>query len=201
LWIVGKNGLPANDLKQLIAWLKANSDKASAGIIGVGAASHICLTYFQNATGTRFQFVPYRGAAPVMQDLLGGTIDLACLEVAQTTPNYRAGLIKAFAVLAEKRFPGALDVPTTDEAGVPGLHFPFWYALWAPKGTPKPIVARLNAAVVTAFADPAVQKRFDDAGMTIAPRSLQTPEALYAMLKAEIEKWWPIIKAAGVKVN
>ena len=102
-------------------------------------------------------------------------------------------------MLAEKRFPGAPDVPTTDEAGVPGLHFPFWYALWAPKGTPKPIVAKLNAAVVAAFDDPAVQKRFSDAGMAIAPRELQTPEALYAMLKAEIDKWWPMIRAAGVK--
>ncbi len=201
LWILGKNALPAKDLKELIAWLKANPDKASVATVGPGSASHLCMVYFQNGTGTRFQYVPYRGAAPIMQDLIGGQVDLSCLEAGQTLGNYRGGKFRVFAVMGKKRFTPAPDVPTVDEAGTPGLHFPFWHGMWAPKGTPKPVIAKLNAAVVAAFADPAAQKRFSEVGMEIPPREQQTPEALYAHHKAEIEKWWPIIKAAGIKVN
>jgi len=199
LWIIAKKDLPAKDVKELIAWLKTNPDKALAGTIGSGSGAHMCLVYFQNQTGTRIQFVPYRGAAPAMQDLLAGQIDLFCPEAGQTLPQYRAGSIKALAVLTEQRWFAAPEVPTIDEAGVPGLHFPFWHGLWAPKSTPKDIVVKLNAAVVDALADPAVQQRFKDLGHEIAPRAQQTPGALAAYHKAEIEKWWPIIKAANIK--
>ena len=198
LWIIARKDLPAKDLRELIAWLKANPGKASAATIGPGSGAHMCLVYFQNMTGTRFQFVPYRGAAPAMQD---GQIDLFCPEAGQTLSQYRAGSIKAYAVLTQKRWFAAPDVPMIDEAGVPGLHFPFWHGLWAPKGTPKDIVATLNAAVVDALADPAVRQRLTELGHEIAPREQQSPAALAAYHKAEIEKWWPIIKAANIKAE
>jgi tripartite-type tricarboxylate transporter receptor subunit TctC len=161
----------------------------------------MCLVYFQNMTGTKFPLAPYRGAAPLMQDMLAGQIDLSCPEAGQTLPQYRAGNIKAYAVLTEKRWFAAPDVPTIDEAGVPGLHFPFWHAIWAPKGTPKDVIARLNAAVVETLADPGVRQRFNELGHEIAPREQQSPAALAAYHKAEIEKWWPIIKAANIKLE
>jgi tripartite-type tricarboxylate transporter receptor subunit TctC len=201
LMIVGKKALAAKDLKELIAWLKANPGKASAATIGPGSGAHMCLVYFQNMTGTSFQFVPYRGAAPAMQDLLAGQIDLFCPEAGQTLSQYRAGSIKAYSVLTQKRWFAAPDVPTIDEAGVPGLHFPFWHGLWAPKGTPKDVIATLNGAVVDALADPAVRQRLTDLGHEIAPREQQSPAALAAYHKAEIEKWWPIIKAANIKLQ
>jgi tripartite-type tricarboxylate transporter receptor subunit TctC len=201
LWIVGKKDLPATNLRELIAWLKANPDKASAATVGAGSAAHMCLIYFQNNTGTRFTYVPYRGGAPAQQDLVAGQVDLSCLEASQTLGHYRGGRIRVFAVMDKNRFAPAPDVPTVDEAGAPGLHFPFWHGLWAPKGTPKDIVAKVNAAVVEAFADPAVRKRFADLGMEIPAREQLTPQALYAHHKAEIEKWWPIIKAANIKVE
>jgi len=201
LWIIGRNNLPAKDLKELIAWLKANPDKASAATTGLGSGIHMCLVYFQNMTGTKFPLAPYRGAAPLMQDLLAGQIDLSCPEAGQTLPQYRAGGIKAYAVLTEKRWFAAPDVPTIDEAGVPGLHFPFWHGLWAPKGTPKDVIARLNVAAVEALADAGVRQRFNELGHEIVPREQQTPEALAAYHKAEIDKWWPIIKAANIKLE
>jgi len=199
LWIVGRSSLPAKDVRELIAWLKANPDKASAATTGLGSGIHMCLVYFQNMTGTKFPLAPYRGAAPLMQDMLAGQIDLSCPEAGQTLPQYRAGNIKAYAVLTEKRWFAAPDVPTIDEAGVPGLHFPFWHAIWAPKGTPKDVIARLNAAVVETLADPGVRQRFNELGHEIAPREQQSPAALAAYHKAEIDKWWPIIKAANIK--
>ena len=201
LWIVGRSGLPAKDLRELIAWLKANPDKASAATTGLGSGIHMCLVYFQNMTGTKFPLAPYRGAAPLMQDMLAGQIDLSCPEAGQTLPQYRAGSIKAYAVLTEKRWFAAPDVPTIDEAGVPGLHFPFWHAIWAPKGTPKDVIARLNAAVVETLADAGVRQRFNELGHEIAPREQQSPAALGAYHKAEIDKWWPIIKAANIKLE
>jgi tripartite-type tricarboxylate transporter receptor subunit TctC len=159
------------------------------------------MVYFQDATGTRFQYVPYHGAAPVMQDLIAGQVDLSCLEAGQTLANYRAGKFRVFAVMAKQRFFPAPDVPTVDEAGTPGLHFPFWHGMWAPKGTPKPVIARLNAAVAAAFTDPATQRRFRDVGMELPSREQQTPEALYAHHKAEIDKWWPIIRTANIKAE
>ena len=201
LWIVGRSGLPGKDLRELIAWLKANPDKASAATTGLGSGIHMCLVYFQNMTGTKFPLAPYRGAAPLMQDMLAGQIDLSCPEAGQTLPQYRAGHIKAYAVLTEKRWFAAPDVPTIDEAGVPGLHFPFWHAIWAPKGTPKDVIAKLNAAVVETLADPGVRQRFNELGHEIAPREQQSPAALAAYHKAEIDKWWPIIKAANIKLE
>lgn len=201
LWIIGRSNLPAKDLRELIAWLKANPDKASAATTGLGSGIHMCLVYFQNMTGTKFPLAPYRGAAPLMQDMLAGQIDLSCPEAGQTLPQYRAGSIKAYAVLTEKRWFAAPDVPTIDEAGVPGLHFPFWHAIWAPKGTPKDVIAKLNAAVVETLADPGVRQRFNELGHEIAPREQQSPAALAAYHKAEIEMWWPIIKAANIKLE
>jgi tripartite-type tricarboxylate transporter receptor subunit TctC len=201
LWIIARKDLPAKDLRELIAWLKANPGKASAATIGPGSGAHMCLVYFQNMTGTSFQFVPYRGAAPAMQDLLAGQIDLFCPEAGQTLSQYRAGSIKAYAVLTQKRWFAAPEVPMIDEAGVPGLHMPFWHGLWAPKGTPKDVIATLNGAVVDALADPTVRQRLTELGHEIVPREQQSPAALAAYHKAEIEKWWPIIKAANIKLR
>jgi tripartite-type tricarboxylate transporter receptor subunit TctC len=199
LWIVGKPELPANNLKDVVAYLKANPGKATLGTVGVGSAAHVCLIDLLNKTGTTAQFVPYRGGAPALQDIVGGQIDLACLEASQTLAVFRAGKIKVFGVAAAKRWPGAPEVPTLAEAGVPGVDIAFWHGLWAPKGTPKPIIDKLNAAVVEAFADPAVQKRFTDIGHVLPTREQQNPQALFAHHKAEIDKWWPIIRAAGIK--
>jgi tripartite-type tricarboxylate transporter receptor subunit TctC len=201
LWIIGRGDLPAKDLKELIAWLKANSATASAGTIGVGSGTHLCLLDLQNKTGTRFQLVPYRGMAPALQDLLAGQIALTCPEAGQTLALYRSGKIKAYAVMDKTRWFAAPEVPTTDEAGVPGLHMTFWYGLWAPAGTPRDIVAKVNAAVVDTFDDPTVRQRLTEQGHDILPREQLTPEALGAHHKAEIEKWWPMIKAAGIKLQ
>jgi tripartite-type tricarboxylate transporter receptor subunit TctC len=199
--IVAKNAVPASDLKSFIAWLKANPDKASEGTAGAGSPQHVSGVFFQKATGTRFQFVPYRGAAPAMQDLLAGHIDMIIDDPTNSLPQVRAGRIKAFAVTAKARLAAAPDIPTVDEAGLPGFYFSRWHALWAPKGTPKEAIAKLNAAVVTALADPAVRARLADLGQDIYPREQQTPEALATLHRAEIEKWWPIIRAAGIKME
>jgi tripartite-type tricarboxylate transporter receptor subunit TctC len=201
LWIIGRSDLPAKDMKELIAWLKANPGKATAGTIGAGSGTQLCFIDFQNNTGTKFQLVPYRGAAPIMQDLLAGQIDLTCPEAGQTLALYRSGKIRAFAVMGTTRWFAAPEVPTTEEAGAPGLHMTFWYGLWAPARTPKDVVAKVNAAVVDTFADPAIRARLTEQGHDILPREKLTPEALGAHHKAEIEKWWPIIKAAGIKLQ
>ncbi len=201
LWIVGRKGLPANNLQELVAWLKANPDKATAGSIGIGSAAQMCIIDFQNKTGTKFQIVPYPGGSPALSDLLGGQIDFICPEASQTLPYVQSGEIKAFGVAAMKRWFAAPDVPTIDEAGVPGINIAFWHGLWAPKGTPKDVIAKLNAAVIDAFADPTVQKRFTDLGYDFPGRDQLTPEALAAYHKAELGKWWPIMKAAGIKIK
>jgi tripartite-type tricarboxylate transporter receptor subunit TctC len=200
-WIVGKNALPAKDLSELIAWLKANPGKASAGTTGAAGGSHLCGLNLQNITGTRFQLVPYRGGAPALQDLLGGQIDFMCDLAANSLPQVRGGNLKAFAVMAKTRWFAAPNVPTADEAGVPGVYVSTWHGFWLPKGTPKDIVAKLNAAAVGAMADPAVRQRIADQGMEIPPREQQTPEALGVHHRAEIEKWWPIIKAERSKAQ
>ena len=196
--IVARNGLPANDLAGFIAWLKANPGKALAGTPGVGSSSQVHGALFQNLTGTRFQHVPYRGAAPAMQDLVAGQIDMIIETPVTSLPQVHAGRIKAFAVTARRRLAAAPDIPTVDEAGLPGFYTSAWYALWVPKGTPKTIIGRLNAAVVDALADPAVRTRLTDLGQEAAPPEQQTSEALRAFHKTEIEKWWPIIKAANI---
>jgi tripartite-type tricarboxylate transporter receptor subunit TctC len=196
-WVISRKTLPANDVKELIAWLKAN--KATSGSVGVGGPTDLSALSFQKQTGTQFQFVPYRGGAPLIQDMLAGQIDIAFGQAANYLAQVRQGQLKAYAVLAKQRWWAAPDVPTMDEAGVPGLHASFWHGLWAPKGTPKEIVARLDAAIVETLADPVVVQRLKDIGQDIWPRDKQTPEALAAQQKAEIEVWWPIIKANNIK--
>jgi tripartite-type tricarboxylate transporter receptor subunit TctC len=201
LWIVARAGFPTNTLSELVVWLKANPGKASAALPAPGSGGHVALIHFQNTTGTRFQLVPYRGGAPAMQDLVAGHVDLMCGEASQMLSYVRAGQMKAFAILAKSRWVGAPDIPTIDEAAVPGLHISFWHGLWMPKGTPKDIIGKISAAVVDTLADPAVRKRFADLGQDIPAPGQQTPEALRAFHKAEIEKWWPIIQAANIKPN
>jgi len=200
--IVAKSAVPANNLKELIAWLAINPSKASQGTAGVGSPSHISDLFFQTVTGTSFQFVPYRGGAgPAMQDLVGGHIDLMFDMALNSLPHIRDGRIKAYAVADKARLPSAPDIPTVDEAGLPGFYMSLWFGFWAPRGTTKEIVGKINAAVVDALGDPMVRQRLANLGMEIPPRQQQTPEALRAFPKAEIEKWWPIIKAAGIKAQ
>jgi tripartite-type tricarboxylate transporter receptor subunit TctC len=199
--IVARKTMPANDLSGLIAWLKANPDVAAAGTSGAGSPQHVFGVFFQNATGTHFRFVPYRGAAPTMQDLVGGQIDLMFADQTTSLPQIRSGNIKAYAVTGNGRLAAVPDIPTVDEAGLPGFYCSVWSALFAPKGTPKDIIARLNAAAGGALAEPAVRERLAELGQQIVPREEQTPEALDALQRAEIEKWWPIIKAAGIRAE
>ncbi len=197
--VVAKNATPATDLKGFIDWLKANPDKASEGTAGVGSPQHVGGVFFQNATGTRFQFIPYRGAAPAMLALMAGDLDFIIDDPASALPQVRGGKIKAFAVTAKTRLASAPDIPTVDEAGLPGFYFSRWHALWVPANTPKDIVTKLNAAVMAALADPALKAKFPDLGQEVYPRAQQMPEALGKLHKAKIQKWWPIIKAAGIK--
>jgi tripartite-type tricarboxylate transporter receptor subunit TctC len=197
--VVAKKATPADDLIGFIAWLKANPGKTTAGTAGIGSPPHIGGVLFQNMTGATLQFVHYRGVALATQDLVAGQIDMAIADVTTATPQVRAGTIKAYAVAAPTRLPALPGLPTAAEAGLPGFHVATWNALFAPKGTPKAIIERLNAAAVTALADPAVRARFAAIGQEIPPREQQTPEALGALNKAD--KWWPIVKAANIKAE
>src|SRR6202162_5327760 len=199
LLIVGKKGLPADDLKGLIAWLKANPDKASVGIAGVGAVGQLTGISFQKVTGTKFRFVPYRGNAPAMQDLLAGQIDFMIEPSSNFKSLVEAHSVKPFAITGRTRLASSPDIPTADEAGLPGFFASLWYGLWAPRDTPKDIIVKLNATLVQVLADPMVQKRFEELGIEITPSAQQTPEALAAFQKAEAERWWPIIRAANLK--
>jgi tripartite-type tricarboxylate transporter receptor subunit TctC len=201
LMMIGRADLPASSLGELIASLKANPQPASFATVGVGSPGHVWAHQFEVMTGVRVQLIPYRGAAPAMQDLLAGRIDLSGLEASSSLPYVRGGKIKAFGVLTEQRWPGAPDIPTLDEQGLPGLATPYWTGLWVKKGTPAEIVARLNAVIVETLADPAIAKRLTDIGQQIPPRDQQTPQALGALHRAAIEKWWPIIKAANIKAD
>ena len=197
--VVARKNFPADDLKGLIDWLKANPDKATEGHVGIGSLGHIGGLLLQNMTGTRFQQVPYRGSAPVMQALLGGQIDFGIESAMTSLPQYRAGSIKAFAVAGQTRVMSAMEIPTVDEAGLPGLHIWGWWALFAPKGTPKDIVSKLNAEARGLLADSTTRQRFAEVGQDTSAPNQQSTEVLAELQKAEIAKWWPIIKAANVK--
>ena len=198
LLIVIRSSLPATDLNGLIAWLKANPDKATAGTAGVGATGHLAGLAFQKMTGTRYQFIPYRGNGLAVQDLIAGQIDFMIEPSSNFLAQVRAGTVKALAVTANSRIATAPEIPTVDEAGLPGFYASLWFGLWVPKDTPQDIVTKLNAAVVDALADAKVQARIADLGPQIVAHERQTPRALAALQKADIEKWWPIIKAANI---
>ena len=199
--VVSTNAVPAKSLNEFVGWIKANEGKVSAGTAGAGSATHVAGVYFQNVTGTRFQFVPYRGTGPALQDLVAGQIDFIVDQASNSLQHVRDGKIRAYAVTASARLPSAPDIPTVAEAGLPSLDISVWYGLWAPKGTPKEIIAKLNNAAVQALSEPTVRQRFAELGLDIPPRDRLTPEALAAYQKAEIEKWWPVIKGANIKTE
>jgi tripartite-type tricarboxylate transporter receptor subunit TctC len=197
--MVAKKALPADDLKGLVAWMKANPGRIT--FVNQNAAAQVSGLLFEQATGQKVQFIPYRGAGPAMTDLISGQVDLLVVQAAVAMPQVRPGTIKAIANLSPRRSPALPDIPTSDESGVPGLYMSGWFAFFAPKGTPKDVVARLNDAMAQALADAAVRARFTDLGLDVASPEQQTPAGLAAFHKAEIETWWPIIKAAGIKAE
>ena len=199
--IISKTAVPATNLKELIAWINANQGKVLMGTGGVGGASHMAAIYFQSKIGAEFQYVPYRGGAPALQALLAGEIDLYVTQISNVAGQIKAGRVRAYAVTANTRQAAAPEIPTVDEAGVPGLYTSVWHGIWLPKSTPRDVIMKLNAAIVETLADPVVRQRFADLGQEIPPREQQTPEALFAYHKAEIDKWWPMIKAAGLKAE
>ena len=199
--ILAKKEMPANDLKGFVAWLKANPDVAMEATSGPGSPAHVAGLLLQTQTGTRFRFIPYRGLGPALQDLVAGRVDFMIDAGINAMPFVHSGAIKAYAVMSEGRSAAAPDVPSADEAGVPGLHTSLWQSIFAPKGVPKDVVDKLNGAVRTALADPELRARFADQGHVIVPSDRQSPQALAELQKAEIERWWPIIKAANIKAE
>jgi tripartite-type tricarboxylate transporter receptor subunit TctC len=199
--LIANKAAPAKDLRDLIARLKANPEKVTVGNAGPGSPSHLTAVYFQNALDLRFQLVPYRGTPQVLQDLLAGQIDLVFDQASSSLPQVRSGQLKTYGVTSKTRLASAPEIPTLDESGLPGFYASIWFGLWAPKDTPAPVIARLNSAVIETLADPAVRARLAGLGSDLPPREQQTPEALRAFQKAEIEKWWPLIKAAGIKAE
>lgn len=199
--VVSKNAVPAKDLKELVAWIKANASKISASTGGAGTPSHVSGVYLSKVIGEPLQIVHYRGSAPAMQDVIAGHVDLIFDQAASALPHVRAGKVRAYAVTQKTRLAAAPDIPTVDEAGLPGFYMAVWHGIWAPKDTPAPVIARINSAIVEALADPATRARLGDLGQEIPPREQQTPQGLGAHHKSEIEKWWPLVKAAGVKAE
>jgi tripartite-type tricarboxylate transporter receptor subunit TctC len=199
--IIARKDFPAKDIKELVTWLKANPGKATAATVGAAGGAQVATIYFLQAVGTSVQFVPYKGGGPAVQDMMTGRVDLMLDQAANALGPVRAGTVKAYAVMAKDRWTALPDVPALDESGIKGLHVSYWHALWAPKGTPKDVIARLNAAVVTALADPTVKQRLANQGQDIWPRGQQTPEALAAHHKAEADKWWPIVRASKLKAE
>jgi tripartite-type tricarboxylate transporter receptor subunit TctC len=199
--IVSRNDVPAKSLAELLAWLKSRPMPATAGTAGAGSGSHIAGLYFEQVSGVKLQFVPYRGTAPALSDLVGGQIDIIVDQTSNSINQVRAGSIRAYAITQGTRLAQAPDVPTVDEAGLPGFHMTLWSGLWVPKGTPRQIVARLNAATEEALGDPVVQQQLENLGLQMPDKDKATPEALGLLQKAEIAKWWPLIRAADVKVE
>jgi tripartite-type tricarboxylate transporter receptor subunit TctC len=199
--IVSKNAVPAKTLKEFLDWLKARATPASAGTAGAGSGSHIAGLYFENLTGIKLQYVPYRGTGPAMNDLVAGQIDMIVDQLSNSINQVRAGTIRGYAVTDAKRAESAADIPTADEAGLPGFHMTLWSGMWVPKGTPKDVIAKLNAATVDALNDPGVRKQLENIGLQMPPKDQLSPQALGDWQKAEIAKWWPMIKAANVKVE
>ena len=199
--IVSRNAVPAKTLQELLAWLKAKPTPPTAGTAGAGSGSHIAGLYFENVSGIKLQYVPYRGTAPALTDLVAGQIDIIVDQTSNSINQVRAGTIRAYAITADKRVDSAPEIPTTDEAGLPGFHMTLWSGFWVPKDTPKDIITRLNAAAVEALGDPGVQKKLGDLGLDMPPKDQLTPAALGVWQKAEIAKWWPMIKGANVKVE
>ena len=197
--MVAKKDLPAENLKELIAWMKANPDKIN--YVNQNAAANVTGVLFEKLTGQKFRYIPYRGAGPAMTDLVSGQVDLLVVQGAVALPQIRGGKIKAIANLSPERSASMPDIPTSDEGGVPKLYMSGWFGFFAPKGTPKNVIATLNSAMVQALAEPAVRARFVELGLDVASREQQTPEGLAAFQKAEIEKWWPIIKEAGIQAQ
>src|SRR3954453_9275509 len=199
--IVSKNAVPASSLKELLAWLKSRPSPATAGTAGAGSGSHIAGVYFESVSGIKLQYVPYRGTAPALNDLIAGQIDLIVDQTSNSINQVRAGTIRAYAITDDKRLSSAPDIPTAEEAGLKGFNMALWSGMWVPKGTPKAIVAKLNAAAVEALNDPGVKKQLESQGLEMTPQNQLTPEALGPRQKAEIAKWWPMIKAANIKVD
>jgi tripartite-type tricarboxylate transporter receptor subunit TctC len=199
--IVSKNAVPATSLKELLAWLKSRPSPPTAGTAGAGSGSHIAGLYFESVSGIKLQYVPYRGTAPALTDLVAGQIDIIVDQLSNSIAQVRAGTIRAYAVTDDKRGESAPDIPTTDEAGLPGFHMTLWSGLWVPKNTPKEIVAKLNLAAIDAMNDPAVRKKFEDLGLQMPPADKLAPETLGAWQQAEIAKWWPMLKAANVRLE
>jgi tripartite-type tricarboxylate transporter receptor subunit TctC len=199
--IVARKDFPAGNIKELIAWLKANPDRATSGTVGAAGGAQVSAIYFQKETSTSFRFVPYRGGGPAIQDMAAGRVDLMFDQAANALGPVKAGTVKAYAVMAKERWKALPDVPSIDESGTPGLYVAYWHGMWAPKGTPKEIVAKLSAAAMHALAEPSVKQRLSAVGHDVMPPDQQSPAALAAYHKAEIAKWWPIIRASGLKAQ
>jgi tripartite-type tricarboxylate transporter receptor subunit TctC len=197
--LVAKKDLPADNLKDLVAWMKANPGKIN--FVNQNAAANVSGVLFEKLTGQKLHFIPYRGAGPAMTDLVSGQVDLLVVQGAAALPQIRAGKIKAIANLSPQRSASIPDIPTSDEGGVPGLYMSGWFGFFAPKGTPKDVIVKLNNAMVQALADPAVRARFTELGLDVATREQQSPEGLAGFQKAEIDKWWPIIKESGISAQ
>ena len=196
--LVGRANLPPSNLKELLAYIQANKEKMSLANAGIGAASHLCGMLFQSAIQVDLLTVPYKGTGPAMNDLLGGQVDFMCDQTTSTTNQIKAGKVKVYGVTTLTRVPSLKDIPTLDEQGLKGFNIAIWHALYAPKGTPKPVIDKLSGALQEALKDPIVKQRFNDLGTDPVDPKRGTPEALRTHLKAEIDKWAPIIKKAGV---
>jgi tripartite-type tricarboxylate transporter receptor subunit TctC len=201
LWIVARKDLPANTAKEFAEWLRTSQGKANAASVGVGSAAHVCLVDVKNRSGGDFQLITFRGGAPAVQAIAGGQADFGCLEGGQTLGLLRGGQVKVIGVASTTRWAGAPEVPTLAEGGLPGVDLEFWHGLWAPKNTPKPIIAKLNEAVVKAFNDATVKQRLTAIGHVFPPADKMTPQALFNHHKAEVDKWWPIMEKAGIKAQ